>query len=55
LAPGIKKEYRLRGVESMMLKPRRMFGLKRDKMYSGWRKLHDEEFHILYSPTSRIQ
>jgi hypothetical protein len=28
---------------------RRIFGLKRDKVTGGWRKLHNEELHNLYS------
>jgi hypothetical protein len=27
---------------------RRIFGLKRDKVIGGWRKLHNEELHNLY-------
>jgi hypothetical protein len=27
----------------------RIFGLKRDEMIGGWRKLHNEELHNLYS------
>jgi hypothetical protein len=27
---------------------RRIFGLKRDEVIGGWRKLHNEEFHNLY-------
>jgi hypothetical protein len=27
----------------------RVFGLKRDEMVGGWRKLHNEELHNLYS------
>jgi GH43 family beta-xylosidase len=27
---------------------RRIFGLKRDEVIGGWRKLHDEELHNLY-------
>jgi hypothetical protein len=27
---------------------RRIFGLKRDKIIRGWRKLHNEELHNLY-------
>jgi hypothetical protein len=26
---------------------RRIFGLERDEVTEGWRKLHDEELHIL--------
>jgi hypothetical protein len=28
---------------------RRIFGLKRDEVTGGWRKLHNEELHSLYS------
>jgi hypothetical protein len=28
---------------------RRIFGLKRDEILGGWRKLHNEELHDLYS------
>jgi hypothetical protein len=27
---------------------RRIFGLKRDEVIGGWRKLHNEELHNLY-------
>jgi hypothetical protein len=39
--------------ENMVL--RRIFGPKRDKMIGGWRKLHNEEFHNLYSSSSIIR
>jgi hypothetical protein len=28
---------------------RRIYGLKRKKIFTGWRKLHNEELHILYT------
>jgi hypothetical protein len=31
------------------------FGLKRDEMAGGWRKLHSEELHNLYSLPSIIR
>jgi hypothetical protein len=31
---------------------RRIFGPKRDEVTGGWRKLHNEELHSLYSPPS---
>jgi hypothetical protein len=34
---------------------RRIFGLKRDKVMGGWRKLHNEELHNLYSSPSIIR
>jgi hypothetical protein len=33
---------------------RRIFGPKRDEV-TEWRKLHDEELHILYSSTNIIR
>jgi hypothetical protein len=33
---------------------RRIFGPKRDEVTGGWRKLHNEEFHNLYSSPSII-
>jgi hypothetical protein len=34
---------------------RRIFGPKRDGMAGGWRKLHKEELHNLYSSPSVIR
>jgi hypothetical protein len=34
---------------------RRIFGLKRNKVIGGWRKLHDEELCDLYSSSSIIR
>jgi hypothetical protein len=34
---------------------RRIFGPKRDEMTGGWRKLHNEKLHSLYSSPSRIR
>jgi hypothetical protein len=34
---------------------RRMFGPKRDEVTGGWRKLHNEELHNLYSSPSVIR
>jgi hypothetical protein len=34
---------------------RRISELKRDKMMGGWRKLHNEELHNLYSSPSIIR
>jgi hypothetical protein len=34
---------------------RRIFGPKRDEVTEGWRKLHNEELHNLYSSTSIIR
>jgi hypothetical protein len=34
---------------------RRIFGPKRDEVTGGWRKLHNEELHNLYSSPSKIR
>jgi hypothetical protein len=34
---------------------RRIFGPKRDRVTGGWRKLHNEELHNLYSSPSMIR
>jgi hypothetical protein len=34
---------------------RRIFGPKRDEVTGEWRKLHNEELHILYSSPSIIK
>jgi hypothetical protein len=34
---------------------RRIFGSKRDEVTGGWRKLHSEELHNLYSSPSIIR
>jgi hypothetical protein len=46
-------ENRLRMFENRML--RRIFGPKRDEVTGGWRKLHNEELHNLYSSPSIIR
>jgi hypothetical protein len=43
----LREEHRLRVFENNVL--RRIFGQKRDEVTGEWRKLHNEEFHILYS------
>jgi hypothetical protein len=43
----LREEHRLRALENRVL--RRIFGLKRDKVTGGWRKLHNVELHNLYS------
>jgi hypothetical protein len=35
-----------------MFKPRKLFGPKRKELTGGWRKLHIEELHNLYSPNT---
>jgi hypothetical protein len=34
---------------------RKIFGLKRDEVVGGWRKLHKEELHNLYCSPSIIE
>jgi hypothetical protein len=34
---------------------RRIFGLKRDEVTGGWRKLHNKELHDLYSSPNIIR
>jgi hypothetical protein len=45
--------HRLRVFEDRVL--RRIFGPKRDGVTGGWRKLHNEELHNLYSSPSIIR
>jgi hypothetical protein len=40
-----REEHRLRMYENWVL--RRIFGLKRNEVTGGWRKLHNEELHNL--------
>jgi hypothetical protein len=49
----LREENRLRVFESRVL--RRIFGPKRDLETGGWRKLHNEELHNLYSSPSIIR
>jgi hypothetical protein len=46
-------EHRLRVFENRVL--RRIFGPKRDEVTGGWRKLHNEELHGLYSSPSIVR
>jgi hypothetical protein len=39
--------------EKKLLK--RIFGLKRDEVMGGWRKLHNKELHDLYSSSSIVR
>jgi hypothetical protein len=48
----LREEYRLRVFENRVL--RRIFGPKRDEVTGGWRILHNEELHNLYSSPSII-
>jgi hypothetical protein len=49
----LRVEHRLRVFENRVL--RRTFGPKRDEVTVEWRKLHNEELHILYSSPSIIR
>jgi hypothetical protein len=48
----LREERTLRVFENRV--PRRIFGLKRNKVMEGWRKLHNEKFHYLYSSPNII-
>jgi hypothetical protein len=48
----LREEHRLRVFENRVL--RRIFGPKRDEVTGGWRKLHNEELHNLYSSPNII-
>jgi hypothetical protein len=50
---ALRKENRLRVFQNTVL--RRIFGLKRDEVTGGWKKLHCEELHNLYSSSSIIR
>jgi hypothetical protein len=43
----LREEHRLRVFENRVLT--RIFGPKRDEVTGGWRKLHNEELHGLYT------
>jgi hypothetical protein len=49
----LRKEHRLRVFENRVL--RRIFGPKRDEVTGEWKKLHNEELHILYSSPNIIR
>jgi hypothetical protein len=49
----LREGHRLRVFENMVL--RRIFGSKRDEVTGGWRNLHDEELHNLYSLQSMVR
>jgi hypothetical protein len=49
----LREEHRLREFENRVL--RRIFGLKRDEVTGGWRKLHNEELHNLHSSPNIIR
>jgi hypothetical protein len=49
----LRVEHRLRVFENWVL--RKIFGVKRHEVMGGWRKLHTEELHSLYSSASMIR
>jgi hypothetical protein len=49
----LREEYKLRVFENRVL--RRILRSKRDGVTGGWRKLHNEELHNLYSSPSIIR
>jgi hypothetical protein len=49
----LRKEHRLKVFENRVL--RGIFGMKRDDVAGGWRKLHNEELCNLYSSSSIIR
>jgi hypothetical protein len=49
----LRQKHRLRVFENSVL--RRIFGPNRDEVTGGWRKLHNEELHNLYSSPSIIR
>jgi hypothetical protein len=48
----VREEHKLRVFEYRVL---RIFGPKRDRVTGGWRKLHNEELHNLYSSPNIIR
>jgi hypothetical protein len=53
MCQNVTEEHKLRVFENRVL--RRIFGPKRDVVTGGWRKLHNEELHNLYSSPSIIR
>jgi hypothetical protein len=49
----LRGKHRLRVFENRVL--RRIFGPKRNEVTGGWRNLHNEELHNLYSSSSIIR
>jgi hypothetical protein len=49
----LREEQILRVFENRVL--RRMFGMMRDEVTGGWRKMYNEEFHNLYSSPGIIR
>jgi hypothetical protein len=49
----LREQHKLRVFENRVV--RRIFGPKRDEVMGGWRKLHNEELHNLYSSPHLIR
>jgi hypothetical protein len=49
----LREERRLRVFENRVL--RRIFGAKRDEVTGEWGKLHNEDFHVLYSSPATVR
>jgi hypothetical protein len=53
LSLTLREEHRLRVYENRIL--RGIFGPKREEVAGGWRRLHNEELHNLYSSPNIIR
>jgi hypothetical protein len=49
----LRNEHKLRVTEDSLL--RRIFGLRKEEIIGGWRKLHNEELHNLYASSDIIR
>jgi hypothetical protein len=49
----LRKEHRQRAFQNRVL--RRIYGPARDEVTGGWRKLHEEQLHNLYSSLKIIR
>jgi hypothetical protein len=49
----VREEHKLRVLENRVMK--RIFGPKKDGVTGGWRKLHNEELHDMYSSSCIIR
>jgi hypothetical protein len=52
LVPDIKEGTKTEGIKNRV--QRRISGPKADETIGGWRKLHNEVFHNLYSSSNRM-